>query len=573
MDFVSTNTVDSYVQIELIEPNLTISNGRNSKVCNNTNQIEISDFVSVNTTVFQGTSANSYVQIEQLSSLINEKKNKIDEMLGSQPVYAIGPYFQQGYSVLSIACWVTKPLNKILIEKLSDLFNDMYEIIEIRDEDIDISNINENKFSDENQNSGQESIEGNETNGNGGYGKSEEENTNDGNGNGGENSNNRNGNSSENANNGNDGNKNNNENANNGNKNGGNGGGDGNNNGKSSVEDDQFIQILSAARAKEDENFQSFEINAHLRANINNMIDDENILNFSIELIACGADEMLNKKCQSLQGWFVGFYLESIIIEVSPISLNINNNSSSTNNNTNSEINNNVNNTLVSFILKDKYRPQQIGPEKYEVSTDNMTNNSVQCSLSSQSLSATVSRNLTHSDSTKATICEWEMKMKSCPIKGVIWPYHFKNIKFDKIDDHRICPDQLHHSGKWGLTESMQGFRITIKQILGCNIKSKSLSRKKVVGTFPQIMRTCPQITHQLDISFNNITNFNENFAKLTKLKPDRRIIDINFENDSIPQKTKEGIIHITRNISQKSTQGQSTKNKILSIFKLNTIQ
>ncbi|CAG8711617.1 16002_t:CDS:2, partial [Dentiscutata erythropus] len=91
--------------IKLIEPNITISNGRNSIACNNINCIKISDFVSVNAKIFQGISVNSFFQIEQLYSLINDKKVEIDKMLGSQPVYALGPYFQQGYSVLSVACW------------------------------------------------------------------------------------------------------------------------------------------------------------------------------------------------------------------------------------------------------------------------------------------------------------------------------------------------------------------------------------------------------------------------------------------------------------------------------------
>ncbi|CAG8815837.1 22254_t:CDS:1, partial [Gigaspora rosea] len=134
---------------------------------------------------------------------------------------------------------------------------------------------------------------------------------------------------------------------------------------------------------------------------------------------------MLNKTSQSLEKWFIGFYLESIIIEVSPI-----------NNNTN----NGANSSFVSFILKDPYSPQQIEPKSYEVSTGHMTSNNVQCSLSSQNIGASISRSSTNNVSTKETIGEWEMKVESCPIKGVIWPYHYKKIKFDKIDP-RIFPD------------------------------------------------------------------------------------------------------------------------------------
>ncbi|CAG8789904.1 8906_t:CDS:2, partial [Dentiscutata erythropus] len=233
----------------------------------------------------------------------------------------------QGYSVLSVACWVTEPLDKLLIEKLSDLFDNI-------------------------------------------------------------------------------------------------------------VEDDQVIQVISIAKADEGKNYQSFEINALIKANIDNVINNKSALNFSIELIACGASEMLNKKCQSLQNWFIGFYLESIIIEVSPLS--------DTSNSTNSNSNNSANNTLASFILKNEYSPLRIGPERYEASTGHTTNSNFQLNLSSQSIGASVSRNLTYSDSTKATICEWEMRVVSDPIKGVIWPY--KNIN-DKIDQ-RMCPERQPHSGK-----------------------------------------------------------------------------------------------------------------------------
>ncbi|CAG8828686.1 14950_t:CDS:1, partial [Gigaspora rosea] len=148
-------------RIELVEPNITISNGGNSKACN-TNHIEISNFVSINATIFQGALANSYVQIVRLYSLINEKRVEIDKMLDSQPVYAIGPYFQQGYSMLSIACWVTKLLNKLLIEKLSDLFDNKYDIVQLKNEVIngntisvpsDTDNNLSNSEGDGNQNS------------------------------------------------------------------------------------------------------------------------------------------------------------------------------------------------------------------------------------------------------------------------------------------------------------------------------------------------------------------------------------------------------------------------------------
>ncbi|CAG8525877.1 4865_t:CDS:2, partial [Scutellospora calospora] len=184
-EYREENTPD---HIELIEPSINISNGSNSKVYNNTNHIEISGFISVSATIFQGTSVDSYIQIKQLYTLINEKKDEINKMLDSKSVYAIGPYFQSGYSVLSIACYVTKPLNKFLINELLNLFDNMYEIIEINNEGINNEAIIQDKVPSD------------------GEDRSNSEN--------------------------------------------------------SSVKNDQFIQVVSTAKAKEDEDFQSFEINA-----------------------------------------------------------------------------------------------------------------------------------------------------------------------------------------------------------------------------------------------------------------------------------------------------------------------
>ncbi|CAG8815835.1 22253_t:CDS:1, partial [Gigaspora rosea] len=56
-------------------------------------------------------------------------------------------------------------------------------------------------------------------------------------------------------------------------------------------------------------------------------------------------------------------------------------------------------------------------------------------------------------------------------------------------------------------------------------------------------MKTCPQITHELKVSFNSMAKFNEHFAKLAKMKPDRKdreILDINFEDEMISLEPKE---------------------------------
>ncbi|KAF0444675.1 hypothetical protein F8M41_003345 [Gigaspora margarita] len=103
---------------------------------------------------------------------------------------------------------------------------------------------------------------------------------------------------------------------------GGNGGGGGGNSGEADVDDSQFVRVLSVAKAEEDKgnkHYQSFYINALLSAKINN----EAILNFSIEFDQCGIGEMLNKNVNHLRN--------------------------------------------VVFVSKGAYSPRQIGPKDYEI--------------------------------------------------------------------------------------------------------------------------------------------------------------------------------------------------------------
>ncbi|CAG8607357.1 2136_t:CDS:2, partial [Diversispora eburnea] len=83
------------------------------------------DFFSVKATIRFGTTANS-----NLEKLLLEQKDTIDNILKSQSVYAVGPNFQQGYSIPCIACYVSKPLEAQVLLKLSALFGHNYEIVE-----------------------------------------------------------------------------------------------------------------------------------------------------------------------------------------------------------------------------------------------------------------------------------------------------------------------------------------------------------------------------------------------------------------------------------------------------------
>ncbi|CAG8677882.1 695_t:CDS:2, partial [Scutellospora calospora] len=56
-------------------------------------------------------------------------KTEIYKVLDKQPVYAVGPDIQQGYSMPCLACWATKPLDISTMKKLLALFDNEFEII------------------------------------------------------------------------------------------------------------------------------------------------------------------------------------------------------------------------------------------------------------------------------------------------------------------------------------------------------------------------------------------------------------------------------------------------------------
>ncbi|CAG8783119.1 22908_t:CDS:2, partial [Dentiscutata erythropus] len=91
--------------------------------------INISESISVRSTVFQKPSDTVYNETEKLFSLLKKRKDYIDRILKSQLVYAIGPDFQNDYSMPYIACWVAKPLDKTVMNEISSLFDDKFGVI------------------------------------------------------------------------------------------------------------------------------------------------------------------------------------------------------------------------------------------------------------------------------------------------------------------------------------------------------------------------------------------------------------------------------------------------------------
>ncbi|CAG8714347.1 18185_t:CDS:2, partial [Dentiscutata erythropus] len=469
-------------------PDLTI-NSYTSKVWNDAN----SDFVSVHATTIQETAAT-----KRLLSLLIKQKESIDEVLDSQPVYALGPDFQQGYSVPCIACWVAEPLDITLIERLSALFDNEFEIINYvvekpreslndgEEQDIELSSndakiINKDEYGGESKNKDiaerNEKDEGN---------KNEDEDSNksrDGNESGKDESN-------------------------------------GKNESNEMNKSDPFIQVKSVANVKVDNEIQSFTINTYIGANISTKKNvSKNCLEFGINLFLCGAGEMLSKICGSLQG-FTGYYLDSISIAVSPIPHAVN-----------------------IFDEAKAYSPTN-HDQKIELLAGHETSSGGQIGLTTpHSLSITANIAKKNSHSTKATVNKWNMEIYPCSTKGVKWSYNFNSYNLKETDIYREWPNPQPHLGYWYTKDKMKGFQITIIQTLRCKFKYNFFRRVK-----PEIIKKCPKIDHKLEISFNDLTDFNNGFKKLTKKLHSEHndiIVDLK-DNSSFPisiKKTNEEMV------------------------------
>ncbi|RHZ84043.1 hypothetical protein Glove_86g128 [Diversispora epigaea] len=444
------------------------------------------DFFSVKATITLGTTATT-----DLENLLLEQKDAIDNILKSQPVYAVGPNIQQGYSIPCITCYVSKPLEKQVLEDLSALFDHEFEIevqvVEHTEEDTSSSNDNQsdplNKSNRINNDLSNGDVEMRDSNGNGnGDVGNGDENDNDGNNDG-----NDDGNDDE---------------IGNGNADGdgvgdgdGNGGGGGGGKGKEKENEDKFMEVSSAAKVLYEDKFQSFNIDAKLWANVSRdykFSPPVNTLKFKINLFACRVGQMLNEKCRKLHN-FVGYYIDSVEIGVSPLSC------------TPGDISDMIS-------LKNQYLPQ-----KHFTSVDHSVNHGKTRGLSlniSKNPGATAAYNVSNNKGFKVTTNDWHMEPSGCNTTGVLWPYRFTAQELYKDgENQRNLPSTDIHSGHWYIKDNMKGFSITIKQVLNCKNKSNKFNK----FSFGSSVIKCPKVVHTLVITFNNLKEFNRGFAELRK--------------------------------------------------------
>ncbi|RHZ77292.1 hypothetical protein Glove_183g66 [Diversispora epigaea] len=412
-----------------------------------------------------------------LEKLLLEQKDAIDNILKSQPVYAVGPNFQQGYYIPCITCYVSEPLEAQVLAKLSVLFDHKFEIVEQVVESVEEDTGGNNN---QNRNASDPCRSKNSSN------RITNDGDGDGDGNGIGNYGNSNGNSNGNGD----------EYGDSGDENGN--GDDGNSNSNSNADGDEFMEVSSEARViyKDYENeFQSFNINAKLWANVSldyKFLPPVNTLEFKVNLFSCEVGKMLNERCQKLHN-FIGYFLDSVEIGVSPLSCTPGDTSN-----------------MISS-LKKSYMPQR-NFTSVDHSIDREKNFGLGFNFGNlQNLGSTAVYNARNNKNIKSTTDDWFIERSGCFTTGVQWLYRFTAQELYKDgENQRNLPSTDLHSGHWYIKDNMKGFSIAIKQVLNYKIKFNKFS-------FGSFVIKCPKVIHTLEITFNDLEKFNEGFAELRK--------------------------------------------------------
>ncbi|CAG8766921.1 2783_t:CDS:2, partial [Gigaspora margarita] len=437
------------------------------------------DFLSVRSVIFEKPSTTEYSKVEKLFLKLETQKDSLDNVLNSQNVYAIGPYLQKDYSVPCIACWVAEPLKASVMEEISALFNDEFEVMYHLVNDVNINGNCEDHDDETNESS------------NGSH-----------------------------------------------NVNGGPGGNIPNGISSSKVTGSSNERGENEEIECEDK-AQTFNITVDLWAKIEppSKYKNEKTLEFKVDLGNCGVTEFLSKQCSSLHG-FVCYYLDSFEISFSPISQSLNNTSS--------------------IIRKINFFPnKQNNSINHSKSRDKEHHLQIEAGYPTNA-KGTYSYGMKKSRSTTITLNEWDVDIDYCETNGIQWSYLFTGDDVLDIGVHRKCiqTDDSHY-GHLYLSSEAKGFCITITQVLGYkenrNVFKKLFKR-------PVLIKQYPKLVHKLEISFNDIVNFNENFKELEKKLHKGQCLTLENNND----RRLENNTLFNRELSS-----SDKKTAILKLFKL----
>ncbi|RIB18296.1 hypothetical protein C2G38_2184953 [Gigaspora rosea] len=454
-------------------------------------QQNISEHITVYSTISQKLSKISVKNAELLFSLLKEKKDKINHILDSHTVYAVGPDFQNDYSTPCIACWVANPLTEFIMEQISDLFNHEYEVVyhlvKISDNDgnsNNTSNTNGNisggfstiarntvgheendRNSDDSNDSEYHDADGGDDNNDDNYDNGDDDDSGDG---------------------GSDGVS----------------GDDDNDDGKIVIssegrvkfEDKKLIEISNK------EKFQCFNITINLWANVK--LDSKNkvksTIEFEIDLMNCIVTEFLSKQCPSLNS-YTCYYIDSLEICVSPIPSSPDDES-----------------TMI--VMKKKHSPRKANNDL--TSTKGRENDHrLQLELGApQNIKGIISGGRKKSQSLTSKLKEWAMIDTFSETIGNKWSYTFTDSDiFNTVGDRVSIDADVPYKGHWFITDKVKGFRVTVKQVLG-SISNKNWYINKITTT-PELIKSYSKLVHQLEVSYTDIKKFNSDFEKHLKKK------------------------------------------------------
>ncbi len=377
--------------------------------------IDASNFISVNASISHGISATSQIQVDQLYDLLISKKDDINDILKLQPIYAIGPNFQENFSLPCITCWTTKLLDKSILKRLKILFDNKYIVNQVVVTPVDTNTSELSSGSSSNYYGNADNTESNDNrerskrrlardekdlkgkkndsfgNDNDGSNDSDDDNSND----------------------------------------------DGNNNRKVS----DFVTVTSGVIAKIENSSQSFDITARIQAKV--IIDEENTkLNFYVDVCECSMQDMISKKCLAIKKEGYGYFLDSVEVSVSPII-------------------HGFNDSILSLDRSPRKEKQfierSIGRETtFGITGKFGTTNGVEFGGGSKDIRGI-----------KLTSEEWKLTDNFSHKTGCCWLY---NSDFGNSNDYNLSFNRRIHSGEWYIYGEA-GFRITITQVLRFKIK------------------------------------------------------------------------------------------------------
>ncbi|RHZ45736.1 hypothetical protein Glove_658g3 [Diversispora epigaea] len=269
--------------------------------------------------------------------------------------------------------------------------------------------------------------------------------------------------------------------------------------------------------------FQNFKISASLWAKVDPLPNKRNDLKFSINVGDCRAGPMLSDNWPLLRKLGIGYFLDSVEIWITPISK-----------------------TSISdkflYILKDKDPPnlnKDIDITKTKVHENN---HGIESSISGINVDCGIRNKQYFTSTTK----EWELLDDGCGKNVLGWRYQYiANSLFKDLNHRRNFAPGEHYCHI--TSEVMSGFRITITQVLRCEITEGW--RKYKLNTRSKLKKLCPKMAHTLEISFNSLENFDENFANLKNSENSEKLrgdfLNVTFAKNATPQIEDSKNFHI----------------------------